>query len=39
MVYKAVLTLFTTITNFTPKFKMHGGTPATNLVRPPYVLY
>ena len=31
IVYKAILTLFTTITTFTPRYKMHGGTPATNL--------
>ncbi|KFY88121.1 hypothetical protein V498_06902, partial [Pseudogymnoascus sp. VKM F-4517 (FW-2822)] len=30
-VYYAVTTLFTTVTSYTPKFKMFGGTPASNL--------
>lgn len=30
-VVNAVTTLFTTVTKFTPKFKMYGGTPASNL--------
>ncbi|KUJ17506.1 glutamine-dependent NAD(+) synthetase-like protein [Mollisia scopiformis] len=29
--YNAVVALFTTVTNFVPKYKMYGGTPATNL--------
>ncbi|OBT51870.1 hypothetical protein VE04_06820 [Pseudogymnoascus sp. 24MN13] len=30
-VYYAVTTLFTAVTSYTPKFKMFGGTPASNL--------
>ncbi|ELR08005.1 glutamine-dependent NAD(+) synthetase [Pseudogymnoascus destructans] len=30
-VYYAVTTLFTTVTSYAPKFKMFGGTPASNL--------
>ncbi|KAJ8058664.1 hypothetical protein OCU04_012838 [Sclerotinia nivalis] len=30
-VVSAVTTLFTTVTNYTPKYKMYGGTPASNL--------
>lgn len=30
-VVTAVTTLFTTVTSFAPKYKMHGGTPASNL--------
>ncbi|KAL2076248.1 hypothetical protein VTL71DRAFT_1191 [Oculimacula yallundae] len=30
-VVNAITTLFTTVTSFTPKFKMYGGTPASNL--------
>lgn len=30
-VYKAVVGLFTTVTNYVPKYKMYGGTPASNL--------
>ncbi|KAF7918468.1 uncharacterized protein EAE98_009711 [Botrytis deweyae] len=30
-VVSAVTTLFTTVTSYTPKYKMYGGTPASNL--------
>jgi NAD+ synthase (glutamine-hydrolysing) len=30
-VYKAVTTLFTTVTSYVPKYRMYGGTPASNL--------
>ncbi|TVY37578.1 Glutamine-dependent NAD(+) synthetase [Lachnellula subtilissima] len=30
-VYHALVTLFTTVTTFVPKYSMYGGTPATNL--------
>lgn len=30
-VVNSVVAVFTTVTRFTPKFKMHGGTPASNL--------
>jgi NAD+ synthase (glutamine-hydrolysing) len=30
-VYHAVTTLFTTVTSYVPKYKMYGGTPASNL--------
>jgi NAD+ synthase (glutamine-hydrolysing) len=30
-VYHALVTLFTTVTKFVPKYQMYGGTPATNL--------
>lgn len=30
-VYHAVTTLFTTVTGYLPKYKMYGGTPASNL--------
>jgi NAD+ synthase (glutamine-hydrolysing) len=30
-VVKAITTLFTTVTSYVPKYKVHGGTPAANL--------
>jgi NAD+ synthase (glutamine-hydrolysing) len=30
-VYRAVVALFTSVTSYVPKFKMYGGTPASNL--------
>jgi NAD+ synthase (glutamine-hydrolysing) len=30
-VYHALVSLFTTVTKFVPKYQMYGGTPATNL--------